>query len=100
MKFPHCDNNNYDTSSYLQTLTNVPADLSMVAASEPFASTGFRATHANVLPGSVVTDARVANPQKCVRVANRISIVLTMPNVVPIEPADAVKVLNPREPFV
>ena len=71
----------------------------MVAASEPFASTGFRATHANALPGSVETDARVVNPQKCVRVANRISIVPTMPNVVPIEPADAAKGSNPREPF-
>ena len=71
----------------------------MVAASELFASTGFRATHANVPLDSVEMDEPGANPQKCVRVANRISIVPTMPNVVRIELADAVKVSNPREPF-
>ena len=75
------------------------ADLSMAAALEPFALTGFQATPANAPLGSVEMDEPGANPRRSVRVANRTSIVPTMPNVVPIELADAAKVLNPREPF-
>jgi len=82
------------------TLMNVAADLSMVVASVPPVSTAFPGTHANVHPVSVETDVSVVNRLKYVRVANPISTVPTMPNVVQIEPVDAEKASSPTEPCV
>ena len=78
---------------------NVAADLSMVVASAPPASIAFPGTHANAHPGSRVMDASVVNRPKYERVANPISTVPTMPNVVQIEPVDAEKVSSPTEPY-
>ena len=77
---------------------NVAADLSMVVASEPPASTAFPGTHANALPGSEVTDVSVVNRPKYARVVNPISIVPTTPNVVQIALVDAEKASSPTEP--
>ena len=79
---------------------NVAADLSMAVASEPPVLTGFPGTPANVHPGSGATGGSDVNLPKYVRVANPISIVLTMPNVVQIEPVGAEKASSPTEPCV
>ena len=71
----------------------------MVVASAPPASIAFPGTHANAHPGSRVMDASVVNRPKYERVANPISTVPTMPNVVQIEPVDAEKVSSPTEPY-
>mgnify|MGYP001317340046 FL=1 len=71
----------------------------MAVAQVLLVSIGFPGTHANAHPGSRVMDVSVVNRLKYERVANPISTVPTMPNVVQIEPVDAEKASSPTEPF-